>query len=203
MRNTMTSNGFQNSLAFAIVKLLFILPFISAIPNAVFEGVQADDGELIKSALDKDIWLLNSVGVGGQTPLLHAVLTGKMKAVQTLLDLGADTQAVEKDGYNLLHAAGFQGRAEILALLLNSDKVHLNPLVKHADGYYPMHRACWGPQPRHTETVKVFLEHGVDPKLAAENGQICADMTRNEATKALLEEYDNGKMQNGETEEEL
>ena len=39
--------------------------------------------------------------------MLHAILTGKAKAVKTLLYLGADTSAKEKDGYGVLHAAAF------------------------------------------------------------------------------------------------
>lgn len=159
------------------------LPTTIAVPNPVFEGVQQDDGEMIRNALGADPSLLESVGVGGQTPLIHAVLTGKLTAVKTLLELGADTTATEKDGYNVLHAAGFQGRDEILKLLLDRG---LDPLDKHADGFYPIHRACWGPQERHTDTVKAFLDYGVSANLASEDGKTCVEMTRNEKTKALL-----------------
>ena len=115
-------------------------------PNPVFLGVQQDDETSIRAAIEEDPTLLDKKGVGGQTPLIHAVLTGKRLAVKTLIELGADTTATEKDGYNILHAAGFQGRAVILQYLL-SDKVKtgLDPLTdQHSDGYYPLHRACWG-----------------------------------------------------------
>ncbi len=154
-----------------------------AIPNPFFEGVQNDDENLIRQAYDESPTLIESVGVGGQTPLIHAVLTGKLNAVRTLLELGADTAATEKDGYNVLHAAGFQGRGEILKVLL---KKGLNPMDQHKDGYYPIHRACWGRDSRHTDTVKVFLENGVAPDLVAANGKTCADMTSNEGTMALI-----------------
>ncbi|KAG7348066.1 ankyrin repeat domain protein [Nitzschia inconspicua] len=166
-----------------IATLLMISPMALAIPNAVFEGVQLDDGDKIRTALEADPSLLESIGVGGQTPLIHAVLTGKMNAVKTLLDVGADTSATERDGYNVMHAAGFQGRAEILQVLLDRG---LDPMDKHKDGFYPLHRACWGPQERHTETVKVFLDHGVSGNLASADGKTCAEMTRNEKTLALL-----------------
>lgn len=154
-----------------------------AIPNAFFEGVQKDDVDLIRQAYDENPSLIESVGVGGQTPLVHAVLTGKLEAVKALLELGADTSSTEKDGYTVLHAAGFQGRAEILKELLQKG---LDPLDQHKDGYYPIHRACWGRERRHTETVKVFLESGVAHDLAAANGKTCGDMTSNEGTKALI-----------------
>ncbi len=52
-----------------------------------------------------------------------------------------------------------------------------------------MHRACWGKEKRHTDTVKVFLEAGVLPKFKATNGKTCYQMTQNEETKKLLKTY--------------
>ena len=43
---------------------------------------------------------INTIGPGGQTPLMHAVLSGKLKAVKALLKLGADTTIGEKDEQN-------------------------------------------------------------------------------------------------------
>lgn len=59
----------------------------------------------------------------------------------------------------------------------------------HKDGYLPFHRACWGKDSRHTETVKVFLDAGVAVNVPAENGKTCLDMTQNKATKKLLKKY--------------
>jgi ankyrin repeat protein len=175
----------SGKLLWTLVAPLLVLssPTVEAIPNAVFEGVQKDDDAMIRNALEADPSLLESIGVGGQTPLIHAVLTGKLTAVKTLLELGADTTATEKDGYSVLHAAGFQGRAEILKILLDRG---LDPLDKHQDGFYPIHRACWGLQERHTDTVQVFMDYGVSSNLASDDGKICDEMTRNEKTKALL-----------------
>mmetsp|Transcript_11386 Transcript_11386/g.24026 ORF Transcript_11386/g.24026 Transcript_11386/m.24026 type:complete len:202 (-) Transcript_11386:2471-3076(-) len=168
--------------------------------NAVFRGVADDDGAAIRSAVANDPSLLESIGPGGQTPLIHAVLTGKEKAVTTLLELGADTSATERDGYDVLHAAGFQGRAGILTVLLEefakeakAGGFSLDPSTdRHRDGFYPMHRACWGSKPGHTDTVKVFLEHGVPFDLTSKQGNTCEEMTRNEETKAVLSMFKKG-----------
>lgn len=122
-------------------------------------------------------------------------MTGKLDAVEALLNLGANTAATEKDGYNVLHAAGFQGRNEILEVLLQhfaSQKEAggfvLDPATdKHRDGFYPIHRACWGNEERHTETVKVLLKNGVSSALSADNGMDCLDMTKNEGTIGELQ----------------
>jgi ankyrin repeat protein len=115
--------------------------------NTVFEAVKNDDGEAIRSAVENDPSMLESIGQGGQTPLINAVLTGKINAVKTLLEINADASATEQQGYNVLHAAGFQGRTEILELLLEhfakqkeAGGFALDPKTdKHGDGFYPMH----------------------------------------------------------------
>ena len=43
--------------------------------------------------------IINELGPGGQTPLMHAVLSGKIQAVKYLLKQGADVTIGEKDGY--------------------------------------------------------------------------------------------------------
>ena len=172
--------------------------------NEIFEGVKKDDTTAIKSAVKNDPSTLESIGPGGQTPLLHAVLTGKLESVKTLLDLGANTAATETDGYNVLHAAGFQGRSEILEVLLQhfanqkeAGGFVLDPSTdKHKDGFYPIHRSCWGREPRHTETVKVFLTNNVHSQIAADNGKTCAEMTNNEGTKKLISETVISELQN-------
>ena len=133
---------------FSLFSFLLLFAFVSAsMDNAIFEGVKNDDGAAIRSAVENDSSILESIGMGGQTPLIHAVLTGKMNAVKTLMEIGADMSATEKDGYNVLHAAGFQGRAEILEVLLRhfADQKEaggfaLDPTTdEHKDGFYPMH----------------------------------------------------------------
>jgi ankyrin repeat protein len=79
--------------------------------------------------------------------------------------------------------AGFQGRAEIADLLIaHGLSVH----EMHTDGYTPFHRACWGIELRHTDTVETFLNNGVEGTLLAENGKSCLDMTSNKHTKKLI-----------------
>ena len=118
--------------------------------DEIFVAVQDDDPEGIQKALD-DGADINQIGAGGQTPLINAVLTGKINAVPKLLEAGADTSLTEQGGCNVVHAAGSQGRGEILKMIL--DHGLDPPTDKHEDGHYPIHRACWGGEPRHTQTV--------------------------------------------------
>jgi ankyrin repeat protein len=115
---------------------------------------------------------------------MAATLAGAPAAVKLLLAEGADAAVAENDGYNPPHGAGFQGRAEVLRELV---KAGVGIHNKHKDGFYPIHRACWGMDARHTDTVKAFIEAGEPHDLAADNGQTCRDMTRNEGTRRMLE----------------
>merc|ERR1711879_251332 len=116
----------------------------------------------------------------GQTPLMAATLAGMDKSVDYLLKKGADATIGEKDGYTPYHGSGFQGRADVAKIL---KKHGLDPLDTHSDGYIGLHRACWGREQRHTDTVRAFLKMGVDPNYKSKDGKTCLDMTQNEGTK--------------------
>lgn len=160
----------------------------------LFAAIREDDPTKIQAALDGGAELdEQNKAVGYQTPLVNAILTGKVEAVKFLLDKGADYTIPEIDKYTVFHAAGFQGRAEIVRILgahtdENGATLLKDTLLmsKHRDGYYPMHRACWGREQRHTDTVQAFLDLGVPYDLKADNGQTCMKMTKNKATDAII-----------------
>ena len=91
----------------------------------------------------------------GQSPLMAACLGGKAKLARFLLEEGgADPMVVEKDNYHSVHGAGFQGRAEVMRVLLDHG---VDVRHRHRDGYEPLHRACWGREARHADTVALLI----------------------------------------------
>jgi ankyrin repeat protein len=48
----------------------------------------------------------------------------------------------------------------------------MNVNDRHDDGYTPMHRAIWGQEPRHAETVKVLLQLGANLKAKTPRGEV-------------------------------
>ena len=162
---------------------IFLICLNASHASDIHIAVQQGDLSAVKRALADDASVLNEIGGGGQTPLMSATLRGHYDICEYLLHAGADVSIPEKDGYTPLHGAGFQGRSKIAALLLDFG---LDPYKAHEDGYYPMHRACWGREKRHTETVRVFLRHGVPAHQKGKDGRRCMDMTRNEHTRQLL-----------------
>jgi len=152
--------------------------------ESVFAAVARDDAAAVTSLAVGDA--LNAKGPGGQSPLMHAVLTGKPVAVGALLKLGADPTVAEQDGYTPMHGAGFQGRAAIATMLVAAG---LDPSDRHRDGFTPLHRACWGGDARHTETVVVLLEAGVSPGEKSSDGKVCAQVTQNAGTLSALKAW--------------
>jgi ankyrin repeat protein len=143
-----------------------------------------NDIKKVKSILVKDESLLNIPGQDSQTPLMAAVLAGSDATVRFLLMMNADTSIGNSVGYTPLHGAGFQGRANIVNMLIDHG---LDPLEYHADGYLAMHRACWGEEARHTATVRTFLERGLlKDVLTKDKQRHCLHMTKNEGTRDLL-----------------
>ena len=154
----------------------------------------ADTVERVKAALAEGANINVQDELNGQTPLMRATLHGWSSMVTFLLDQGADVNIGEKDGYTPAHGAGFQGRAKIMAIL-RDHKVDI--FAKSAkDGFTPFHRACWGREERHTETIRYLLDAGVDINLKGGSEQrTCFQMTPNQKTKALLIENGAGNQE--------
>ena len=66
--------------------LLIIYPFQVVQCTDIFEQVRKDSMDGIKKAIAEKEDVINVPGPGGQTPLMHAVLQGKINAVKYLLN---------------------------------------------------------------------------------------------------------------------
>lgn len=150
---------------------------------------EEDSVDAVAAALAEGANINFRDAMSGQTCVMAATLRGKPNLVRYLLAQGADPTIPEKDGYSPPHGAGFQGRAEIMKILKEEAKMDVIN-APHEDGYAPLHRACWGRQKRHTETVEYLLEIGEDANRKAANGVTCYAMSPNEGTKnVLIEKY--------------
>ena len=124
----------------------------------------------------------------GQTPLMAASLAGQHLVVKALLELGADPNIGEKDGYTPPHGVAFQGRPEAAAVLIEHE---IRVDEAHEDGYTPLHRTVWGGQSNHIETARVLLEEGdVDPDALDAKGlsaaHVAAERKNDEMVRTLL-----------------
>jgi ankyrin repeat protein len=60
---------------------------------------------------------VNTVGRGGDTPLIVAIIRGDLQGMQDLLDAGADPSAVGEDDFTPLHWGAKAGPVFVRALL--------------------------------------------------------------------------------------
>jgi ankyrin repeat protein len=88
----------------------------------------------------------------GYTALHYAIRTGHMRAVQMLVDAGADVNAQTNGGATPLHRAALWGHDEILKLLLSIRNIRID--VKDQDGQNPLHRAA---ENGHLNACKLIL----------------------------------------------
>jgi len=162
--------------------------------DEVFAAIRGGKENDVKRILEENAESLESFinqqdPASGQTPLMMAVLMGKEEVVRMLLKLPVvDASIPEKDGYTPFHGAGFQGRASIARMLIK-DSRGLDPNDRHKDGFQPIHRACWGMEARHAETVKVLVEEGGVPWDSKGKGKTPLQITQNSKTKAWLKEW--------------
>merc|ERR1711913_68311 len=106
--------------------------------NEVFNAIKSDDTPNLQRILaDNKAKLASFIKKkdeeSGQTPVMVSVLRGRTEMVRLLLAEDAvDVTIGEMQGYTVMHGAGFQGRAEILKLLLE-DKRDIDPSEIHQD----------------------------------------------------------------------
>ena len=152
----------------------------------MWDGVTNDDPVEFEAAIKKGANINEySPAFNRQTPLVHAALKGYPKVAKKALELGADINIGEKDGYTAMHAAATSGQYEVMQVLIDFG---LNPDDFHRDGFSPLHRACWGSEKRHAKTVEVLLNAGVDPEMVARGGiKTCRSITSNQNTLKLLD----------------
>jgi ankyrin repeat protein len=177
---------------FAIFTIFtYCLTFLVSSPDAsddtaLHKAARQNKIKTLKKLLQQDPSLLDRRGNDAQTALFASVLAGAQKSVEYLLAIGADINIPNSQGYTLIDAAAFQGRASIAILLLKHgfDASYINS----GDGETPLHRAAWGREQRHTETVKAFLEAGVSADVKNRNGDAPLKVTNNEETKMVFME---------------
>jgi len=157
-----------------------------------------DDVEVVKTSISfgADVNVVEERS--GQTPFMAAVLRGKINIVTYLLEnaetLGIDVYKGEKGGFIPVDGAAFQGRADIMKLLLDNTSMSAT-YRSTTDGFTPFHRSCWGRESRHAEVVKLLVEeYGVDINLpGSDQGddapKTCLEMTSNSDIQEFLEGY--------------
>lgn len=102
---------------------------------------QKDDVDAAKRAISNGANINTKEERSGQTPLMAAVLRGKINIATYLLEeAGADPNIGERSGFLPPDGAAFQGRPMMMQMLIDNG---LKVDYFGHDGFTPFHRACW------------------------------------------------------------
>jgi len=114
------------------------------------------------------------------------------KAIEKLLEAGADIHETDKNGVTPLHhAVRFRSPAAVQTLLEHGARV--NQVCKRS-GSTALHRAVTttgapetaGKQEQAKEIIQILMQFGADPSIKNKNGRRPADYVRDEAIRKLL-----------------
>ena len=123
----------------------------------------------------------------GLTALHKAAGKGDVKAVQDLLDHGADLYTLDsKAGVSVLHKAVYSGKADTVELLLNRGA--LINLQSPSNGDTPLHDAIYFKRGNDMSVVKVLLDHGANQNVKNRDGLVAIESAR------ILKDADAEKM---------
>ncbi|KAE8308763.1 hypothetical protein BDV41DRAFT_567916 [Aspergillus transmontanensis] len=100
----------------------------------------------------------------GSTPLIDKIMAGDRKAIQELLDAGADVNGSHSSGGTPLSVASHKGDLETVSLLLRKG-ARVN--IQDSDGFSPLMYAIEG---GHVDIVRVLLKHGANANLGSFGG---------------------------------
>ena len=116
--------------------------------------------------ISQHIMCQKGVDTQGNHALHIASSNGMFTAVQLLVDLGADTNAMNLHGQTPLHAAADRKDYPELCEILLKHAAKINAVDE--DGCQPLHLAC---KQGHTSTGSLLLSHGADTNAVNVHGQ--------------------------------
>ena len=106
------------------------------------------------------------------TPLRYAIKAGNIDCIRTLLDAGADRNAIFQNNWTIAHVAAGCKKWEVMRILVEKP-MEVN-LRTEPEGWTPLHLTL-ALGPTTTTTVKFLLNAGADPRLRDAKGMTVLD----------------------------
>src|SRR5664279_5746693 len=147
----------------------------------IFEASALGDVARLNRLLANDGGLVKARSADGFTPLHLACFFGQLEAAETLVQYGADTNAVSPSRIAVIHSAAASRNAELLKLVLRAGA---NPNSQQQAGYTALHEAAMH---NSVERAQALLDAGADPAIKTDKGQTAADMAVQEGSREVAE----------------
>jgi len=147
----------------------------------VFEAAALGEATRLRALLANDPGLVKAQSSDGFTPLHLACFFGQVEAAETLVQRGADANAVSPGRIAVIHSAAASRNAALIKLVLQAGA---NPNLQQQGGYTALHEAAMH---NSVERAKALLDAGADSTIRSDKGLTAAEMAEHEGSKEVLE----------------
>ena len=163
----------------------------------VFEAAAIGDKARLAQHIDADSKLVHAFSPDGFPPLNLAAYFGHAKAVEYLLDRGADPNAVSRNALRLrpIHGAAAHrnpARSTLVAKKLLERGADVN--VKQAGGWTPLHQAL---SSGNADLARALLARGARSDVRSDDGRSPRDLAITKGHRELADEVGGGGEESG------
>ena len=154
----------------------------SGVALDAFDAAALGRTEELQALLDDDPSLLEAVSDDGFTPLHLAAFFGQVKAVELLLNRGAECDPVSANPMKVhpINSAAAGAHEVVVHLLLDHGA---DADATMAGGYRPLHAVSHADRPA---MVRLLLDRGADPNARTDDGQTPADVAVGDEVRAIF-----------------
>ena len=149
----------------------------------IFEAASLGKADRVQELINRDRSLASAWSPDGFTPLHLAAFFGQENSARTLLENGADPNAVAKNAMKVapLHSAAAGRDVNIVRMLLEHGA---SPNARQHGGWTPIHEAA---QSGDRDMVDLLLKHGADPAAKNDAGVTALDLAKQKGHADLAE----------------
>jgi len=166
--------------------------------TAILAAAFAGDNAKVRELLDKGV-SPNTLGQDHNTPIMEAAYAGHLDTAKLLLDRGADLSVKKIDGATPMVLAGnhkevvdlFKNVMALVEAASKGDNRTVNQLITKGTpvngldqyGHTALTEASWN---GFTDTVKILLDHGADPRIKKSDGATPLDLANGRKQQAIV-----------------
>ena len=122
--------------------------------NAFHHAAEENNAKILRILLLNDIHGLREYDRSGKLPIHIAAKLGNLEAIQTMVDLGADINALSTGNLNVLQVSSMFNQTKVVRFLLSQNNIQIKN--KENKKFHPLHLSVLG---KHFEVIDELLSH--------------------------------------------